>query len=327
MLMRQFVLNHASLVAERQADVVPLLRDVVGGMTMLLNKNVANPILRMYSENPQIQCPASLSLNDLIWSDALKKERDLRYFLIGVISKTSLLDNLEENYKDRFIGCEYLSSSSSVGRSISLTPDEGAPLVLCAVTDWIATGFATNDWDCEQIVVHFSELQDDSSIENVSELVDNLTRDSHASFIIRTHYSKIQSALSKDTFWDSKYSAFPSLKFGHDVKKHISNLQVRDLSPLIKKLASLDQSCEQWKNEDLDFPKFNCKVSKESESVRNSPNLYNLRVFASSDGSQKFFEWHARFGSSGRIHFRILEDIKNIEIGYVGPHLPTRKFP
>lgn len=325
MLMRQFVLNHASLVAESQADVVPLLKDVVEGMAILVKKNVADAIL--HSDNPQIRCPAPLPLIDFIWSDTLEIEKELKIFLSKIISKISTFDNLEENYKDRFIGCDYLSSSSSEGRSISLTPDEGAPLVLCAVTDWIATGFATNDWDCKQIEVHFNEIQDDSSFENVYEFVDNLTRQCHASYIIKNHCDKIQSALSIDTFWNYKFSAFPSLRFGYDVEKHISNLQVRYLSPLIKKLASLDQSCEQWKKEDLDFPKFNCKVSKESESVRNNPNLYNLRVFASSDGSRKFFEWHARFGSSGRIHFRILEDNKKIEIGYIGPHLPTKKFP
>lgn len=34
------------------------------------------------------------------------------------------------------------------------------------------------------------------------------------------------------------------------------------------------------------------------------------------------FEWHARFGSGGRIHLRFDASIREVEIGYVGRHLP-----
>ena len=324
--MRQFVLNHASLVAKSHTDVIILLRNVVDGMTMLLKNNIAKPILRSYTENPKIQCPAPLSLNDIIWSDALKKDRDLRNFLIGVISKISLLDNLEENYKDRFIGCEYLSSSSSVGGSISLTPDEGAPLVLCAVTDWIATGFATNDWDCEQIIVHFNELMDDGSIIKVSEKIDNLTRYSHAKSIFTSHYTQLQQQLSLESFEVYKNFAFPCLVFGQNVDKYIVGIQVQEFSTVMKKLKILNEICEEWRIGTNTFPEFPPDFSRESENVRNDPKLYKKRIFVSSNGVSEIFEWHARFGSSGRIHFRILEDNKKIEIGYIGPHLPTRKF-
>ena len=325
MQMRQFVLNHASLVGKSQADVVPLLRDVVDGMTMLVSKNVARPILSAYTENPQIRCPDPMSLNDFIWSDAL--EIEFRIFLSGVISKISLLDNLEENYKDRFIGCEYLSSSSSEGKSISLTSDEGAPLVLCAVTDWIATGFATNDWDCEQIVVHFNELMDDGSTKKVSEKIENLTRPHHAKLIYKSHYTQLQQQLSKESFGEYKNLAFPCLMFGQNVDKYIIDIQVQEFSTVVKKLKLLDEICEEWRMGSDSFPEFPRDFSQESESVRNDPKLYKKRTFVSSDGTSEIFEWHARFGSSGRIHFRILEDKKKIEIGYIGPHLPTKNFP
>jgi hypothetical protein len=48
---------------------------------------------------------------------------------------------------------------------------------------------------------------------------------------------------------------------------------------------------------------------------------FTYTVF-SSQGTQKLFEWHARFGSSGRIHLRFDPSSYEVEIGYIGPHLP-----
>ena len=41
----------------------------------------------------------------------------------------------------------------------------------------------------------------------------------------------------------------------------------------------------------------------------------------SSLGTRETFEWHARFGD-GRIHLRFDPQSREVEIGYIGPHLP-----
>ena len=63
-------------------------------------------------------------------------------------------------------------------------------------------------------------------------------------------------------------------------------------------------------------------VTPESTRVMRDPVLREARGFRSHRGTREIFEWHARFGSGGRIHLRFDPDSREVEIGYIGPHLP-----
>ena len=52
------------------------------------------------------------------------------------------------------------------------------------------------------------------------------------------------------------------------------------------------------------------------------PTLREARRFRSVKGTRVIFEWHARFGSGGRIHLRFDAGVREVEVGYVGDHLP-----
>ena len=54
-----------------------------------------------------------------------------------------------------------------------------------------------------------------------------------------------------------------------------------------------------------------------------NPTLHEARRFRSGGGTRVLFEWHARFGSAARIHLRFDARTREIEIGYIGVHLPT----
>ena len=43
-------------------------------------------------------------------------------------------------------------------------------------------------------------------------------------------------------------------------------------------------------------------------------------------GETKFVADHVWVGRNYRIHFRVIERTKSLEIGYLGKHLPTVKF-
>ena len=47
------------------------------------------------------------------------------------------------------------------------------------------------------------------------------------------------------------------------------------------------------------------------------------RRFKSVNGEPMLFAWHARFGRGARIHLRFDARTRQIEIGYIGVHLPT----
>ena len=316
------VLNHASLVVNDHYEAMSLLKDVVEGMTYLIDKNVVEQTLRTSAK--QSSAIYNLLIGKLYdFDDA--EFRDTRKFLLSLSTKSPLLRDVDNHYKDRFKGCEYVSHTSQY--KLKLTPEEGAPLVLCAVTNWIAVGIASKNWDCERIVVHFKELKDDSSIGQVSERINNLTRSHHASAIYKTHYNKIQSALTVATFWEERNSAFPYLLFGCDVKAHIQNINAGELSVLVSKLNYLNQECKDWQSNNSYSPDFNTIFSRESQTVRKKPYFREKRMFTSSQGATEYYELHIRFGTNGRIHCRICQNVKRIEVGYIGPHLPTKKYP
>ena len=56
--------------------------------------------------------------------------------------------------------------------------------------------------------------------------------------------------------------------------------------------------------------------------MTNGDTLREARRFRSSRGTRELFEWHARFGGNGRIHLRIDSTTREIEVGYIGHHLP-----
>ena len=70
------------------------------------------------------------------------------------------------------------------------------------------------------------------------------------------------------------------------------------------------------------MPQWGSNVTSESKSVMKTPKLRDARKFRSRKGSSELFMWHARFGNSGRIHLHFEASTYEVEIGYIGPHLP-----
>jgi hypothetical protein len=66
-------------------------------------------------------------------------------------------------------------------------------------------------------------------------------------------------------------------------------------------------------------------VSGESETVRNNPEMRSKREFYLPNAEKKFFENHIKLNGI-RIHFYPNTNNKKIYIGYIGKHLPTKKF-
>jgi hypothetical protein len=56
-------------------------------------------------------------------------------------------------------------------------------------------------------------------------------------------------------------------------------------------------------------------------------NREGERTFRGADGDSHDFEWHARFGSVGRIHLRFEAEGRLVEIGYIGRKLATTRYP
>ena len=311
--MREMVLNHATLASPDRHTAVGWLKEVTAGMALLVGDNIVEPSLRMRQSLWETLCLPNWSLWDALLELRNDGAREEFAFFSRLASKIPLLSDVDRDIADRFRGCE----------ATTLPPEDGEPLVLCAITDGIAVGFpAESIWDCDQLTIHFIEMLPDGSIGEASEMIDNLTRSAHAQPICRRHRAELRHQFTDFmSLWKDKEQAFPNLIFGPDVERHLKSVNTGDLQVVVKRLVSLDESAGEWRVTGGAMPSWKDNVTPESRSVRNNPQLRKERRFRSHRGTRELFELHARFGSGGRIHLRIDPSSREVEIGYIGPHL------
>ncbi len=306
--MREMVLHHASVTSPDRSMAVTWLKDVATGMAQLVAKKVAQPSLRTQHSVYAITCLPDYSLGHAY--EWLREDgaRDEYKFLMRLSTKYPLLSDSELDVKDRFLACE----------AKELPPEDGGPLVLCAITNWIAVGFPSDHvWDHDRLTVSFKELLPDESIEEISETIDYLARFVHAHSIYERHHAAFFQSLIPSELWERREETFSNLDFGPDVE-----LPPEFSWSIVRRLADLDKSGAEWHNIGGPIPPWTCKVTPESDKVKNNQKLLDARRFISRRGTRELFEWHARVGSGVRIHLRFEANSKEIEIGYIGPHLP-----
>ena len=315
--MREMVLNQASLSAPDRTTALDWLREVAVGMSVLVSEAVSEPALRSSLYSHEIRCVGDWTLSDAYNALRSRGARDESLFLLRLESKAPLLNKVAPEIEDRFLRCE--------DRTL-LSPD-GNPLLFCAISDGIAVGFPSDRiWDRSELTVDFLELLPNGVFDETSETIDNLARTAHALLIVKKNRARMRENLGHVTsgnyLWQETGNAFPNLVFGIDVENQLKQLNTGDMGTIVNKLSSLDDTAVSWRKVADAMPPWHSKVTNESLNVRNSPTLSQYRWFRSSDGSRHPYFWHARFGSSGRIHLRFIRQTYRIEIGYIGPHLP-----
>jgi hypothetical protein len=313
--MREMIFNDLSV--QRQAESIheirPFLAGIARGMAGLVTAGVTGPALRMTKHWSEYRCAEDGSLWDLL-SLMMRDRRqpDETRFLMRLGVKMPLLNDLASGDADRFLGCEPAAGADAGGEC----------LVLCAHLLGVAISLPVQGaWDRDQLVVRFREMTAGLKIEDAEETIDNLAREHHAADIADRHRRHLARGLSFSDLWSKRASIFPYLAFGLDVEAQLRRLNADLTGPVMKRLNELHDAAEEWRLCKAQAPKWRSKVSPESESVMCNPGLRACRMFRSAEGELALFEWHARFGSSHRIHLRFDQSLLTIEIGYIGPHL------
>ena len=318
--MREMVLNHVSLCACDRRTALTWLTDIASGIAILSDNGVVGNVLRSSQHRHEIYLFGDWSLQDAIFSLA---EREARNFLLRLGVKVPLLVDSEEEVTERFLRCQ----------ETNFAPEDGKPLLLCALADYIAVGFPSDDiWQHDQIKVEFEELLDDGTDDGIMleemEFVDNLTQCEHANSICQRHQEGLHEQIENLTeLWRKREKLFPNLRFGLDIERQLAALDNAILSRLITKLAILDKAAKKWPSHARPQPPWECPVSDESQSVKENRRLAKARIFRSYSGVSKAFELHARLGRGIRIHLCVDANLHEVEIGYIGKHLPTQRFP
>ena len=320
--MREMILNHASLASAARQEVPVYLADMASGMARLVDTGVVPATLRTYRSVCEIPCPDDGSTLFEAYRELGRRgrggRRDESVFLMRLSAKVPLQSGIDPEVRDRFLGCEATACEAR-----TLSPTDGEPLVLCAIADGIAVGFPSEPvWDRDRITVAFRELLPNGSFADAAEEIDQLTRSAHAGPIAGRYARRARYRIKVlADLWSERAEAFPHLTFGPDVEAQLGENPGR-LTTIVNRLADLDEAASAWKEAGGPAPPWTCKVTPESESVMNSDRLREARRFRSVRGERLLFEWHARFGYRGRIHLRFDAGAREVEIGYVGVHLP-----
>ncbi len=260
--MREMVLNHASLPGFTQSQIIGKLKDIAVGMALLVNDGVTCPVLRTCKPINEIYCTPNHSLFHAFLSLNRAGAKEEFSFLISLAGKTPLMKEVQGDIKSRFLACE----------TVKFSHDDGKPMLLCALTDWVAVGFPNSPWDCDQITIRFNELLPNGTIETIEEKIDNLTRSDHAGPIRDRHQSLFRTGLDLRTLWENRNQAFPNLILGPEVEEQLSHLPINFSHTVIHRLTELHSAASDWQKGET-MPRWPCKVTPEGSKVMNNPKF------------------------------------------------------
>ena len=318
--MREMVLNHASLVADNRYVATEWLIGLSKGISAIRSDGIVTSPMRAGKYFYEIQCTADAKVLDLIIEMLSTPSTEEAQLLMELDSKSLALPLNDANQD---VTDEDTELRLMMPFDPPLSMADGTSLLYCAIADGIAVGFPSDPvWEQDQIDVYFEELSTDGGeLGEVSETIDNLTRLDHAVAIVERHRTNMRDVSTFGELWDLRGEMFPNLLFGFDVEGQLGRINPSALSAVTKKLSMLDGDAGKWRTSDTAMPEWSCRVRSESTSVRNNPSLIEARRFRSCNGNREIFEWHADFGYD-RIHFRFDAQTKEVEIGYIGEHLP-----
>lgn len=318
--MREFVLNGASLPAPDVESVASWLRDIASGMSALVHRSLVEPRLRTNVHLHELSCAPNFTIYDALLDLMRKGEMEAFLFMSQLDKLAPVHVELQDDVRDRFLRCEATGCGS-----LRMTAIEGEPLVLCACSGSVLVSYPSESmWDRDSLTVVFNELPpDDSSIIEVSEPVNALARSYHAEDIAsRIGLDDLAGIKTFRELWERRRDVFPNLRFGPDVQSQFKIINQGLVSGVKDKLAVLNRDAGCWQTRDHGDICWSVRVTDESDPVKNDPKLSDARRFASITGKREFFFDHARLGNVVRIHMRVDAEMRIVEIGYIGKHLP-----
>lgn len=187
-------------------------------------------------------------------------------------------------------------------------------------------------WDSKylDLNVQWMEEDEDSKINQETVKIIHASRPKHvcehAKWIEKRHRNDIQDG---DALWNRRAALFPSLSFCAETEKQIQGLEKNKLRLVLHQLSDLETYCRGWKTGGFTGDNLLGNPHREGEATRNKYGY--KRIFLCPDGKHRFFSWHTRITQDWRLYFIPISDLERgktgkMIIGYVGPHLPTKKY-
>jgi hypothetical protein len=316
---REFVLNDACLRSSTfpSAQIAALsLVDLSRGIARLVTLRVASAVMRADQVFWELLVAPDARAID-VWRHLQRDPatREEAIFFATMSQKVPANIELADEFRQRLLLMD-----------IKDMPDgSSSALLLCLVAGHIGVSLPTEAcWDQDELEISGFELDEEGVEEEFTDRIDHLARAEHAGAIANRHNAAFQKGVTTDTFWAERSEAFPRLDFGLDVENQTRQLDPPSFNLVARRLAELDAACIDWLALGGAQSPYRSKVTGESQSTMG--RLAERRAFRDANNTLQVYELHARYGSVGRIHFRLKHNERRIEVGYVGRKLPTVRY-
>jgi hypothetical protein len=209
------------------------------------------------------------------------------------------------------------------GYQCTCAGESAVGLVFCRLLNGLLVSCGTDPkWGEPWLEVEFAELVDGAGAPGI---VINEVRLAHASLEshVEIHDDFIRSQGvtdidDGDELWIRRSDLFPSLIFLPNVEAQLRSLgsKTEAARQVGRRLAELQSVVAIWRPAIDEFPQWRSRVSPEGETRK------RLATFNDATGVAHIYDLHARYTpGAGRIHFRMLPEVRQLEIAYVGMKL------
>jgi hypothetical protein len=279
--------------------------------------------------------PAELvSIGDRLWGCELAvgytvadwmatADHELRGLLLGIATKTEFPVEVGDALRDRFHLSEFHLTKGMESERSSEARGLGAAYLLHGIG---ASLPSEPRWTQTRLALRHLWLDDEGRDREDTVDVLNLADPIQVSEVSDAFLQRSQNALADDPIdlGVRKEECFPHLRFGSAVHGQIGNLPRTLLRRVVLKLTVLDDACRQWRQDvTMASPQLtDCRP----ESGPTMQKYGHLRVFPDHERRNRTYELHVSVGQRYRIHLRIVDQRRVIEVGYVGRHLPTVRY-
>ncbi|ETX04887.1 MAG: hypothetical protein ETSY2_26245 [Candidatus Entotheonella gemina] len=250
------------------------------------------------------------------WFSDRDADRESKAFFGRLSTKTALDAALPEAIQDRFQLSEF-----------HIDGERAPALGLAFLLDGLAVSLPSEVlWRQAEIQLNHLWL-DENAEEHRDEVTTlNIAELQQAQIVIDKLHERFLQELHEEprSLWKRRQECFPHLAFGLDVEDRLCGLENAILPQVISKLMVLDGAVRNWRYEKRPEPQLP-EVHPESQSTMQ--RYGDLRRFRDANGRDELFERHAMVGSQYCIHLRIIHASRQIEVGYIGPHLPISSAP
>lgn len=250
---------------------------------------------------------------------------DYRRLMLTIASRYDLPVEAGEALRDRFHLSEFFVSMGSEGKSVDRVDARG--LGAAYLLEGIGVSLRSEDrWHDIRIQLKHLWLAENGQEKTADVEVLNLSESSQAERLSDLLLERSRQGLRgvPAALAEKKSDCFPHLTFGRDVDSQLDEIPRRILRVVIGKLITLDHASRTWRrNLAMAFPDLP-KCNPESEQTKQQ--FGDQRRFRDPNGEVAEYKRHTMVGSAYRIHLRVIDNPRGIEIGYIGRHLDTKRY-